>query len=112
MFLKPVSLSPARKLAALRARDIFHQWDSIDEERFCRRCGEIITGRTIKVVPGRRGLEDLRLECPTEGCPSVPIEWIVIEQPDFARDGHNGHNGHDRHEGPNGTPQRDRRAEK
>ena len=77
-----VSLSPARQLAALRARDIFHQWESIDEERFCRRCGEVITGRAIKVFHGPGGRDDLRLECPTEGCPSVPFEWIMLEQPE------------------------------
>lgn len=79
---KPVSLAPTQKLAALRARDIFHHWESIDEERLCRRCGEIITGREIKVFHGRRGRDDLRLECPTEGCPSVPFEWIMLERPE------------------------------
>lgn len=76
----PVSLLPVQKLAALRAGDIFHHWESIDEERLCRRCGEIITGRAIKVFQGRRGRDDPRLECPTEGCPSVPFEWIMLER--------------------------------
>ncbi len=76
---KSLALSPAQKLAALRAHDIFHHWESIDEERFCRRCGEVITGREITVFRGRRGQDDLRLECPTEGCPAVPIEWIMLE---------------------------------
>ncbi len=91
MWPEPVSLSPAAKLAALQALDIFHHWDSIDEERRCRRCGEVITGRAIKVVRVRRRMSDLRLECPTEGCPAVPIEWIMMEPQDFACDGRTGH---------------------
>ncbi len=75
----PLDLPAADKLKILRARDIFHRWESIDERRLCRRCGQIITGREIKVVGGRGEEGDLHLECPTEGCPSVPIEWIMVE---------------------------------
>ncbi len=79
MSAKPVALTPAQKLATLRALDVFHHWESIDEERLCQRCGEIISGRAIKVLVARRGLKkELRLECPTDGCPAVPIEWVVV----------------------------------
>jgi hypothetical protein len=84
MLPEPMSLSPARKLATLQTLDVFHHWESIDEERFCRRCGEIISGRAIKVFAARRDGAGLRLECPTDGCPAVPIEWVVIEQADAA----------------------------
>ncbi|MGH7936690.1 MAG: hypothetical protein ACREF8_06745, partial [Chthoniobacterales bacterium] len=28
---------------------------------------------------GRRGQGTVRLECPTEGCPAVPIEWVMLD---------------------------------
>ncbi|HEY3602046.1 MAG TPA: hypothetical protein VGK72_08830 [Chthoniobacterales bacterium] len=77
---KPLNLSPVKKLKALREADIFHHWDSLDEERYCRRCGEMFTGREIKVFRGWRDGPRYRLECPTEGCPAVPIEWIATEE--------------------------------
>lgn len=69
----------AEKLSTLRELDIFHHWDSIDEVRLCRRCGRIISGREIKVVGSRHNPAGVRLECPTEGCPSVPFEWLMLE---------------------------------
>lgn len=74
-----VSLSPAEKLTTLRELDIFHRWDSIDEKRLCRRCGQIISGQEISVVESRHSRGGVRLECPTEGCPSVPIESLMLE---------------------------------
>src|SRR6266403_1603984 len=75
----PLILSSAEKLRALRKLDIFHCWESIDERRYCRRCGKIITGRQIKVFGGPRIDHPSRLECPTEGCLSVPLEWIMLD---------------------------------
>lgn len=72
-------LTDREKLSALHEVDIFHRWSSIEERRYCRRCGESFSGREIKVFAGRRGEGQYRLECPTEGCPAVPIEWIVLE---------------------------------
>jgi len=80
MGIEPLDISPGEKLKALRKTDIFHQWDSLDEERYCRRCGHVFTGREIKVFRGWRHGPHYRLECPTEGCPSVPIEWIATEE--------------------------------
>lgn len=76
---KPLALSPAEKLLALRELDIFHRWESIDERRYCRGCGKSISGREIKVFARRDGDQAFRLECPTEGCLSVPIDWIMPE---------------------------------
>ncbi|MEO8440533.1 MAG: hypothetical protein ABI540_09975 [Spartobacteria bacterium] len=81
MDAEPILLSPEEKLETLRALDIFHRWQSIDEKRTCRRCGQTITGREIKVIRSGRGQGSLRLECPTEGCPSVPLEWMVLDPP-------------------------------
>jgi hypothetical protein len=75
---KVADISPAEKLRLVREFDIFHPWQSLDEKRYCRRCGGTFRGREIKVVSARDGT-GYRLECPTEGCPSVPIEWIIVE---------------------------------
>jgi hypothetical protein len=78
---EPLILSSAEKLLALRKLDIFHRWESIDERRYCRHCGETITGRQIKVFGGARTDHPSRLECPTAGCLSVPLEWIILDPP-------------------------------
>ena len=78
----PLVLSPAEKLRALRELDIFHPWESIDEQRHCRHCGTTIRGREIRVFAAPRSDPPIRLECPTEGCLSVPLEWIMLETPD------------------------------
>jgi hypothetical protein len=79
MLFETASISAEEKLEAVRRVDIFHHWDSLDEKRLCVRCGQIISGREIKVFGGKRGQGALRLECPTEGCASVPIEWLMLE---------------------------------
>jgi hypothetical protein len=76
---QPLVLSRAEKLAIVRERDIFHLWGSLDEKRFCQRCGATFSGNEIKVFPGRRAGIPYRLECPTAGCPSVPIEWMMVD---------------------------------
>ncbi|HEV8423258.1 MAG TPA: hypothetical protein VGQ40_07930 [Chthoniobacterales bacterium] len=78
MARKVTHVSPAERLRLVREIDIFHPWQSLDEKRFCRRCGGTFRGAEIKVVSAQDGT-GYRLECPTEGCPSVPIEWIIVE---------------------------------
>lgn len=72
-----VNLSDADKLDALRRLDQFRQWRSLDEKRFCLVCGKIITGRQIQVAGGTRGNGPLRLSCPSEGCNSIPMDWVL-----------------------------------
>jgi hypothetical protein len=78
-----VELSPAEKLAALRAHDRFRHWSALDEQRCCLQCGNIITGAQIRVV----GPAPYQLQCPTEGCHSIPMDWVLrrsestMEQP-------------------------------
>jgi hypothetical protein len=71
----PLQLPPADKLDLLRYLDEFHYWDSLDDQRICKRCGQTITGRQITVIElqGTRG--KLRLKCPTAGCASTPADW-------------------------------------
>jgi len=70
-------LSDADQLDALRRLDQFRQWPSLDEKRYCLVCGKIIIGRQIEVAGGTRGNGPLRLNCPTERCNSIPMDWVL-----------------------------------
>jgi hypothetical protein len=71
-----IKLSDAEKLHVLRKLDEFWEWHFLDEKRYCLVCGEIITGREIKMIGDRCGGLPPRLICPTEHCDSVPMEWV------------------------------------
>ena len=73
----PLTLTDADKLEVLRRLDQFRQWRSLDEKRYCLVCGKIITGRQIQVAGGTRGNGSLRLNCPTERCNSIPMDWVL-----------------------------------
>ncbi len=66
-----------QKLEALRRLDQFRRWDSLDEKRYCLVCGKIITGAHIQVAGGTRTNAALQLSCPTEGCNSIPMDWVL-----------------------------------
>jgi hypothetical protein len=70
-------LSDDEKLEALQRLDQFRQWPSLEEKRYCLVCGELIAGHEIQVRGGIRGNEALRLDCPTEGCNSIPMDWVL-----------------------------------
>jgi hypothetical protein len=70
-----IELCDAEKLNVLRRLDQFRQWHSLDEKRYCLVCGEIITGREIRVIESTRGDAKLRVICPTEHCDAMPMEW-------------------------------------
>ena len=75
----PLHLTPEDKLDLLRYLDEFHYWHSLDDERRCKRCSRLITGRQILVLerPGTRG--KLRLQCPTVACVSTPSDWVYAD---------------------------------
>jgi hypothetical protein len=78
MALSPqVTLSDSDKLEALRRLDQFREWRSLDDTRFCLVCGKIISGRQIQVDGGTRGDAPPRLNCPTERCNSIPMDWAL-----------------------------------
>ena len=83
----PVRLAVEDKLEALRKLDPNHQWDSLDDQRYCTRCDHIITGRQIEVAGGTRAQGPLRLECPTQGCPATPAQWTAPGRQRRVRDG-------------------------
>jgi hypothetical protein len=70
-------LSDEENLEALRRLDQFRQWHSLEEKRYCLVCGNLISGRQIQVAGGTRGNGLLRLSCPTEGCNSIPMDWVL-----------------------------------
>lgn len=79
----PLQLAPEDKLDLLRYLDEFHYWHSLDDERRCKRCHRIITGRQILIMKIPETRANLRLQCPTVGCLSTPSEWVYAD-PVFA----------------------------
>ncbi|MFN2623440.1 MAG: hypothetical protein ABR611_11400 [Chthoniobacterales bacterium] len=75
----PLQLAPEDKLDLLRYLDEFHYWHSLDDERRCKRCSRVISGRRILVIElhGTRG--KLRLQCPTVACVSTPSDWVYAD---------------------------------
>src|SRR3954464_4070022 len=82
--LPPLALSPEDNLDILCHLDEFRFWHSLDDQRHCGRCDEIIAGRQILVLecPGTRGR--MRLQCPTPGCASAPGDWAYVDPVRFA----------------------------
>ena len=75
--LAETKLSDEEKLEVLRLLDQFRQWHSLEEKRYCLVCGTLISGRQIEVGGGTRGNGPLRLSCPTQGCNSIPMDWVL-----------------------------------
>jgi hypothetical protein len=75
--LAPIEVSAAEKLELLQRLDRYRKWQSLDEKRYCLACGRIIEGRDILIVGGTRGTGPLRSICPTRGCHSIPMDWVI-----------------------------------
>ena len=67
-------LLPEEKLAILQAADTRRKWYSLDDQRVCVLCDRTITGRQIEIA--RDGHGHHTLQCPTDGCPSLPADWF------------------------------------
>ena len=72
-----ISVPDAKKLSVLRRLDQLRQWHSLDDKRYCLVCGKIITGHQILVTGGTRDKRALRLSCPSNGCNSIPLDWML-----------------------------------
>ena len=83
--LAPIELSNAEKLEILQRLDRYRKWHALDEKRYCLACGHIIEGRDVLVIGGTRGTGPLRLVCPTRGCHSIPMDWIIPTDEVLAR---------------------------
>jgi hypothetical protein len=74
--LPALRLPDEDKLATLRRLDQFRHWSSLDDKRYCLGCGKLINGWQIQVIGGSRGAGPLRIICPTERCPAIPMDWV------------------------------------
>ncbi|MEP6604398.1 MAG: hypothetical protein ABJB69_10670 [Spartobacteria bacterium] len=75
--LPRVRVSDEEKLEALQRLDQHRRWRSLDEKRYCLGCGKLISGGEIELLGGSRPSGPLRLACPTDGCPSIPMDWVM-----------------------------------
>ena len=75
--LVPIDTSPAEKLDLLQRLDRYRKWQALDDKRYCLACGQIIRGEDVLIVGGTRGTGPLRLVCPTAGCHSIPMDWVI-----------------------------------
>jgi hypothetical protein len=64
------------KLRWLRRLDRGREWKFLDDQRCCRSCGKIFTGRQAKLVGGTRPFGPVRVACPTADCRSTPVDWL------------------------------------
>src|SRR5256714_10206530 len=83
--LVPIELGTAEKLEIMQRLDRYRKWVSLDDKRYCLACGQIIDGHEIFLVGGTRGTGPLRLVCPTRGCHSIPMDWIIPTDEVLAR---------------------------
>lgn len=83
--LTPIQLSSAEKLEVLQRLDRYRKWTSLDDKRYCLACGRLIDGHGILVVGGTRGTGPLRLVCPSRGCHSIPMDWVIPNDNVLAR---------------------------
>src|SRR5207302_2830334 len=72
---RPIPLNPEDKLYVLRQLDEFRFWQSLDDQRHCQGCNQIISGRSIEIVPRPGSPGDFLLRCPTTDCISQPNNW-------------------------------------
>ena len=80
-----VTFSDNEQLEALCLLDQFRAWHSLDEKRYCLVCGKLITGRQIQLAGGTHGNGPLGLNCPTIGCNSIPMDWVLPTDEILAR---------------------------
>jgi hypothetical protein len=83
--LAPIEVSSGDRLELLQRLDHYRKWQSLDEKRYCLACGRIIEGRDILIVGGTRGTSPLRLVCPTSGCHSIAMDWVIPTDAVLAR---------------------------
>ena len=75
------------KLQLLRRLDRYRKWQSLSDKRYCLGCEELITGEQIKVISETPEPDSLRLRCPTYGCESIPLDWVLPSDEMLANNG-------------------------
>jgi len=61
------------RLSILRVGDSLRNWNSLDDQRVCVRCGRKFKGRQVDIRRLSGG--KFKLCCPTLGCVSAPHQW-------------------------------------
>jgi hypothetical protein len=69
-----MNFSDERRLNALRAADKWRLWRSLDDERLCIQCAQLLSGHDV--ILGDNGDESLSVSCPTSGCDATPRDWF------------------------------------
>jgi hypothetical protein len=73
-----LQLSSEEKLKLLKELDRWRQWRSLDDQRLCLGCGRLINGHEVEAIPAEANKgDDAELHCPTDGCQSIPLDWIL-----------------------------------
>jgi hypothetical protein len=83
--LYPIEFPDREKLEILQRLDHYRKWRSLDEKRYCLACSKVIEGHHIQIVGGTRGSGPLRSICPTRGCHSIPMDWVLPTDEMLAR---------------------------
>ncbi|MFL6514345.1 MAG: hypothetical protein ACJ8M1_04920 [Chthoniobacterales bacterium] len=76
-----VALSAEEKLGLLKQLDRWRGWTSLDDKRLCLGCGRLFSGHEVEVL--NTGAENTtEVHCPTQGCQSIPLDWILPNRRD------------------------------
>lgn len=75
------------KLQLLRRLDAYRKWQSLSDIRYCLCCEELITGEQIQVISEAAESDSLRLRCPTAGCESIALDWVLPSDEVLANNG-------------------------
>ena len=69
-----MTYSDEQRLGILRSVDDWRTWHSLEDERLCIECAQLLTGREVIVTTGEIG--GWTVTCPTSGCTSTPRDWF------------------------------------
>jgi hypothetical protein len=83
--LNDLNLALSEKLGILRRLDHFRSWRSLDDKRYCLGCDRIIRGGELRMIGNLNNPASLRLMCPTDECPSIPMDWALSPNDAMAR---------------------------
>jgi hypothetical protein len=70
-----LQISAEDKLLLLNRLDRWRAWKSLNDRRLCLGCGRMITGHEIETT--RNETDGSIVHCPTTGCQSIPLDWIL-----------------------------------
>ena len=64
------------KLAALQENDTHRKWSSMDDQRVCSICGNLISGHMIDIWQGGSGA--FHFHGPSAACPGALRDWFYL----------------------------------